>query len=84
RLRAYAGPDVVVLDSGADFTVEGGDCTADFSVDEGEKVGFRLAWRGLRHGEPERPDTAGLVRTVAATERWWREWAGHCTYSGEY
>ncbi|MFP8939862.1 glycoside hydrolase family 15 protein [Streptomyces fenghuangensis] len=85
RLRAYAGPDVVVLDSGADFTVDGdGRCVADFSVDAGRKVGFRLAWRGLRHGEPDRPDTAELVRTVAATERWWREWAGHCTYSGDY
>ncbi|MFP8887632.1 glycoside hydrolase family 15 protein [Streptomyces mangrovi] len=85
RLRAYAGPDVVVLDSGADFTVDDdGGCVADFSVDAGQKVGFRLAWRGLRHGEPDRPDTAELVQAVAATERWWREWAGRCTYSGEY
>ncbi|MFH0245353.1 glycoside hydrolase family 15 protein [Streptomyces sp. HK10] len=84
RLRAYAGPDVVVLDSGADFTVDDGECVADFTVDAGQKAGFRLAWRGLRHGEPDRPDTAELVRAVAATERWWREWAGHCAYSGEY
>ncbi|MCI0386378.1 glycoside hydrolase family 15 protein [Streptomyces sp. CNQ085] len=84
RLRAYAGPDVVVLDSGADFTVDGGECAAEFSVDAGGKVAFRLAWRGLHHGDPDRPDTAELLRTVSATERWWREWAARCTYSGEY
>lgn len=53
RLRAYAGPDVVTFDSGADFTVDHGDCTADFTVGEGDRVGFRLTWRGLRHGEPD-------------------------------
>jgi GH15 family glucan-1,4-alpha-glucosidase len=84
RLRAYAGPDVVTFDSGADFAVDHGDCTADFTVGEGERVGFRLTWRGLRHGEPDFLGTAELARTVAATERWWQEWADRCTYSGEY
>ena len=84
RLRACAGPDAVVLDSGVDFAVRDGDCTADFFVHEGDRVAFRTAWSGPRGGEPGPFGAARAADAAAATERWWREWAGRCAYAGEY
>ncbi|GAA2436090.1 glycoside hydrolase family 15 protein [Streptomyces macrosporus] len=84
RLRAYAGPDVVVADSDVDFALDHGDCTADFPVGVGDRVGFRLAWCGLHGGEPAPLDTPRLAGAVAATERWWQRWADRCAYTGEY
>ncbi|PJE95159.1 glucoamylase [Streptomyces carminius] len=84
RVRAYAGPDVLVIDSDADLTVRDGDCTADFSVRAGDRVGFRMAWRGPRDEEPGPFGTAEAVGTAEDTERWWQTWADQCTHTGEY
>ncbi|HEX5567373.1 MAG TPA: glycoside hydrolase family 15 protein [Streptomyces sp.] len=84
RLRARAGPDVVTFDADVDFAVRRGDCTAEFAVGKGDRVGFRLAWNGPRGREPEPLETVRLARSAADTERWWQEWADRCVHTGEY
>ena len=55
--------------------------TAEFSVREGERVGFVLSshpsWEGMH--EPIDP-----FATVEQTDEWWREWAGRSTYDGRW
>nr|WP_274389112.1 glycoside hydrolase family 15 protein [Streptomyces taklimakanensis] len=84
RLRAFAGPDVVTFDSDVDFTVGHGDCVADFAVGAGDRFCFRLVRGGPRDPDPAPLDPARTVDTASATERWWREWAARCRYTGEY
>jgi GH15 family glucan-1,4-alpha-glucosidase len=55
--------------------------TAEFSVREGERVGFVLSshpsWEGMH--EPIDP-----FATVELTDDWWCEWAGRSTYDGRW
>ena len=81
RLRAIAGPDMLVVDS--DVRLHGQDMTtvAEFSVSAGDKVCFSMTW-GPSHLEPPRaadPDAA-----LERTERFWRDWSAKCTYRGEF
>ncbi|KIH96617.1 glucoamylase [Streptomonospora alba] len=82
RLHFVAGPDTLYLDSDVEFDL--GDhrlpCT-EFTVGEGETVDFRLAWVAP-NAEP--PEDADISAEIERTEEWWRGWAHHCDYDGEY
>jgi GH15 family glucan-1,4-alpha-glucosidase len=80
-LRAVAGPDMVVLRTpvhlkGRDFTT-----IADFTVSDGEMIPFLLTYgpSHLRAPEADPPQQA-----LAATERFWRDWASHCRSAGPW
>ncbi|WP_371500166.1 glycoside hydrolase family 15 protein [Kitasatospora sp. NBC_00374] len=81
RTVAVAGPDSVWLDGVAE--TYGRDLTtyADFTVDEGERIAFALTWQASHLPAPAAPDAE---EALAATERFWRDWVGHCTYQGPY
>ncbi len=81
RLRAFAGPDAVMLEGDVVHQVVDGAAAAEFSVGAGEQVAFVLSWTGLEQPGHKRLDGAAAVR---ATEKWWTDWAGRCTYAGEY
>lgn len=81
RTVAVAGPDSVWLDGAAE--TYGRDLTtyADFTVTAGERITFALTWQASHLDAPSPPDAEEML---AATEDFWREWAGQCTYQGPY
>jgi GH15 family glucan-1,4-alpha-glucosidase len=80
-LRAIAGPDMVVLHTpvaprGKDLTT-----VADFEVAAGDRIPFVLT-HGDSHLEP--PEPIVPESALAATERFWTEWASRNESRGEW
>jgi GH15 family glucan-1,4-alpha-glucosidase len=81
RLYAVAGPDALVLDTPVPTRGEGLRTAADFEVAAGERVPFVLEW----HPSHERPGPPiNAVGAVTDTCRWWEDWAGQCSYQGQW
>lgn len=80
-LHALAGPDLLVIDGDVTHEDQDGAAVADFVVEAGKKVAFRMAYVGVGQSSPRSLD---LTRVLGATDRWWRRWAGRCTYTGPY
>ena len=81
RLHAAAGPDAVTLDTPVELRGERLTTVADFSVSEGERIPFVLAWHQSHRPAPEPLDPEAAL---AETERWWQEWIAHCEFEGEH
>src|SRR5690242_1733581 len=80
-LRAIAGPDVVVLNSqvplrGRDFTT-----VADFTVGEGQRIGFVMSHGASHLPDPVTPDAETALRDIGS---YWTAWSRRCTYHGEW
>ncbi len=80
-LTAVAGPDGLSLwttapTRGLDFST-----VAEFTVGEGQTVPFSLSWFAANEAPPRPVDAFYAIKD---TEQWWEEWAGQCTYEGEY
>ena len=79
---AVAGPDAVCLRTPVEIGAEGGaTASAAFTVSEGERVPFHLAWYP---SHARRPEPIDPFNTLTRTESWWREWSGRCTYEGPH
>ena len=80
-LHFTAGPDSLRLRASVD--VEGKDLTtvAMFAVEAGDRVPFVLTWFPSHEPPPMPVDPDAALE---ATERWWREWCGLCTYKGKW
>jgi GH15 family glucan-1,4-alpha-glucosidase len=80
-VEAGAGPNAVELRGHVPLRAHDFHVTAEFSVREGERVGFVLSshpsWEGMH--EPIDP-----FATVELTDDWWCEWAGRSTYDGRW
>jgi len=80
-VEAGAGPNAVELRGHVPLRAHDFHATAEFSVREGERVGFVLSahpsWEGMH--EPIDP-----FATVEQTDAWWRDWAGRSTYDGRW
>src|SRR5205085_8455217 len=78
-LHAPAGPDSLRLRAGVEVHGKGLTTVANFTVSCGDRIPFLLTYF-LSHEEAPIPiDPAAALE---ATERWWREWCGQCTYDG--
>ncbi len=80
-LQAVAGPDALVLRTpvatrGQDLTTQ-----AAFTITEGDRVPFVLAWFPS-HEKPPAPLDAD--RSLSRTTNWWKRWSGHTSYRGEW
>ena len=80
-LTAVAGPDGLSLwtpvhTRGVDMTT-----VAEFTVGEGQRVPFSLAWFPANE-EPPRPIDA--VYAIEDTEQWWSDWVAQCSYEGDH
>jgi GH15 family glucan-1,4-alpha-glucosidase len=78
---AIAGPNSVWLRTpvrlvGHDMAHE-----ASFTVRAGERVPFVFAWTPSHKGVPPEVDAA---EALATTRRFWADWAGQCSYQGQY
>ena len=80
-LRAIAGPDMVMLRSTVPLHGEGMSTVGEFSLGEGESVAMVLTW-SPSHLEP--PKAVDPQNALEATETFWRDWAGRCTYRGRW
>ncbi len=79
---AIAGPDAVSLRATVPLKrTDGTSIAADFTVSEGDRVSFTLAWFPSHEPLPEELDP---WEALAETEDYWREWAGLCTHHGIY
>jgi GH15 family glucan-1,4-alpha-glucosidase len=78
---AVAGPDAVCLRTPVELDLQDATASAAFTVSEGERVPFHLAWYW---SHVQRPEPVDALNMVARTESWWREWSGRCTYKGEH
>jgi GH15 family glucan-1,4-alpha-glucosidase len=76
-----AGPDALVLR--APFSVEHSSRRASsyFRVRKGERIPIQLTWFASHENAPEAID---VEKALAATESFWGDWAGRCTYQGRW
>jgi len=80
-IHAIGGPDALVLRTPVDLRGEGMTTVADFSVSEGDRISFDLAWHQSHH---PMPDAADVADTVDASVDWWQQWAESLSYQGAY
>jgi GH15 family glucan-1,4-alpha-glucosidase len=81
RMVAVAGPDSVWLDTAADTYGKNLTTYSEFTVSPGEQIAFTLSWEQSHRQPPPLPDPEA---SLEATEAFWREWVGQCTYHGPY
>jgi GH15 family glucan-1,4-alpha-glucosidase len=79
--RFTAGPDAMTLRTPARLEVHGARASALVKVKQGERVSFQLSWHPS-HEPPPAAETAD--RQLAATEAFWTDWSGRCTYQGAF
>jgi GH15 family glucan-1,4-alpha-glucosidase len=77
--RFTAGPDSLMFRGPAALRQDGGRVAALLRVRKGDRLPFQLAWHASAETAPPALDADGAL---AATERYWRTWAGRCTYDG--
>jgi GH15 family glucan-1,4-alpha-glucosidase len=80
-IRAIAGPDTILVQSEVELRGENMTTVAEFTVAEGQRVPFALAWHPSHEPEPPPIDAEEALKD---TERWWREWSGRCTDKGPW
>jgi GH15 family glucan-1,4-alpha-glucosidase len=80
-LLAVSGPESLVLRAPVPHHGEDLATVADFTVTEGDRLPFVLTWN--QSHEPL-PDAIDPLEALADTMAHWQEWAGRCTYQGEW
>jgi GH15 family glucan-1,4-alpha-glucosidase len=80
-IRALAGPDTLYCTSDVPMHGEDLHTVADFTVVEGQTVSFNLTWSPTHRARSFDQD---WHQSLPATEKWWKRWAGRCTYHGEW
>jgi GH15 family glucan-1,4-alpha-glucosidase len=80
-ISAIAGPDMIRLRTDAPFRGEDMKTESEFTVQEGQKVSFDLAWYPSYQNEPTPVD---IDEAIQKTEKWWHEWSDRCTYQGKW
>jgi GH15 family glucan-1,4-alpha-glucosidase len=81
RLRAVAGPHSVILKTPVELRGEDHSTAAEFSVGEGDRVPFIMAYEAS-HLPP--PSICNAEEALAETESFWRDWMGRCDYRGDW
>jgi len=70
---ARIGPDLVILHAPVALTLEDDQATAEFTVQEGQRLSFVLRYA---HADQPRPTAIEPEAALAATQRFWRDWIG--------
>jgi GH15 family glucan-1,4-alpha-glucosidase len=81
RVRAIAGPNMVVVASPVEMRGEALATVADFTVHTGEEIPFSLVWRQSHLALPESPD---VPERMAHLEESWRDWSSQHQVRGRY
>ncbi len=80
-LTATSGPNAVSLWTRAEARGEGMTTVSEFTLREGQRMTFSLAWYPS-HEDPPSPVDPGYAVTV--TEAWWQTWSASCNFQGIY
>ena len=80
-IRMTAGPDAVALWHLVEAVGHDMHTVSDFSVREGQRFPFTFVWYPS-HEDP--PPPLDAYYAINLTDAYWKEWAGRCTYEGEY
>jgi len=80
-LLLVGGPDALTLRTPVETHGENLTTRADFTVGEGDRVPFALTWHPSHVPSPREIDP---FRALDDALGWWAEWAGRCTYEGEW
>lgn len=80
-ILAVAGPDALTLHSDVETHGKGLSTVCKFTINPDQEVSFVLTWH--RSHEPA-PCEGEAARKLEATEAFWRDWSGKCTYQGEW
>jgi GH15 family glucan-1,4-alpha-glucosidase len=80
-IRAVAGPESLLLRGDVEVRGEGLTTVADFTVAEGQQVGFDLTWCPSYLSMPTPRDPRVAIRE---TTEWWEAWSARCTYEGPW
>ena len=80
-ISAIAGPDMIRLRSDVPLHGENMKTEAEFTVDEGQKISFDMAWYPSHHPEPAKVEVHDAIQQ---TEKWWLEWSDRCVYEGKW
>ena len=80
-LIAIAGPDAVLLRTPVEHHGRDLRTVASFTVAEGERVPFALAWFPSNRRPPEPIDAETALEETLA---FWEEWSGRCTHTGRW
>ncbi len=78
---AVAGPNSVWLRTPVKLVGRDLAHQASFTVQAGERVPFVFAWMPSHLGVPPEADAA---EALATTRQFWADWAGKCSYKGQY
>jgi GH15 family glucan-1,4-alpha-glucosidase len=76
-----AGPDALILRGPLALTQVGRRVSSQLQVRKGDWIPLQLTWFPSHLRPPAMSDPA---QTLAATDAYWREWAGRCTYQGRW
>ncbi len=74
-VSAIAGPDKLRLRSRISHQGEGMTTVADFTVQEGQKLPFSLAWHPSTERAPAGLEADEIIRDA---DVWWRNWSSRC------
>jgi len=80
-LRAVAGANTVVLRTSAPLAGEDLKTVSRFTIKKDEDINFALTYCVSRQPPPKPLD---VKKALHKTEKFWREWASHCTYKGPW
>ena len=80
-ISAIAGPDMLSLRTEVPLRGENFKTVAAFTVNEGQKISFDLAWYPSHQNEPRPLD---VNATLQDANDWWRDWSNRCSYQGEW
>ena len=80
-LRAIAGPDMVLVHAPVSLHGEGFKTVGEFTIAAGESVPFTLV-HSLSHLPV--PEVADPEQSLAATERFWRDWVARAKGAGRH
>jgi GH15 family glucan-1,4-alpha-glucosidase len=80
-IRATAGPDSIHFRAGVEFHGEDFKTAAEFTVSEGDRIPFELAWFPTYGSVPE---SVNAEESLQKSESWWRTWSEGCTYEGRW
>jgi GH15 family glucan-1,4-alpha-glucosidase len=80
-MNMIAGPDAVALWHTVELQNEDLHTTAEFTVQEGQRIPFTLVWHPSHE---EAPPPLDAYYAIGLTDTYWREWAGGSTAQGEF
>ena len=80
-ISAIGGPDKLSLRTEVPLRGENFKTVASFTVAEGQRVPFDLAWYPSHEKEPP---ALNVDEAIQNTETWWRNWSDRCGYEGKW